>query len=76
MGADAIRSHISHAFKLRFNCIESLHIQDWVVDFPSLNDVTAVSLKSPFFEKEIFQALMDTKGNKTTGPDGFPFKFA
>ena len=43
--------------------------------FDRIDSREARELEKPFFEEEIFKALVDFKGDKVAYPDGFPMGF-
>ena len=45
------------------------------LNFERIDQEEAKELEKPFTEKEIFKALVDFKGDKAPGPDGFPMRF-
>lgn len=55
--------------------MNGVHISDWFVDFPRIDQLETTILKTPFEEDEIHGAIMDTELDKTPRSDGFPFPF-
>lgn len=62
-------------FKQMFLVPGSFHIDDWDVEFPTLDELTTRSPEIPFFEDKIFMVLKDSDGKKDPGPDEFSVKF-
>lgn len=75
VNADNMKRVISDVFKQRFSGSTDIHIKEWDVEFPYLDNISSSTLESPFTKEEIFKSLKELDGNKDLGPYKFPLKF-
>lgn len=73
--AEILRFIVTDSFKQRFTREGFLHIDNWDMDFPSLDALSSSILETLFTEDEIFFSFKDADGMKALGPDGFSFRF-
>lgn len=78
MGDENLRTYISEYYKKLFGDPEpnSFSIMEEMnLDISQVSAMENTILTSPFFEKEVLDAISSMEHNKASGPDGFPAEF-
>lgn len=70
-----LRYIVTDSFKQRFQGEGYLQIASWNVEFPSLDELSTSILEASFEEDEIYLEIREADGDKSSGPNGFSFKF-
>lgn len=71
-----VKRTMTNVFQGCFKSPQGVHVEDWNVAFPQLNQSYVNLFKISFTEGNVHWELMNADGNKVSGQDSFTFKFA
>lgn len=70
-----LKRRVISVFEGYFRSDRRIHVESWVVIFPSLDQMDVELLEAPFTKEEFHRELMSAGGNKAPGPSMFIFEF-